>query len=202
MATLHFEVNTKPVDIPNEGEITIHHLALEGKETTKLFLQTKDEEGEKDVKILLATLSEQIPQHSLEIPIYGEDAKLYCEGKGTVYVLATQYADDGMEGLEEDDSSEEENQNGEFVPAKKMEEEKPKEEKKAEKKVEKKEEKKAEKKEEKKEEKKPVPKEEKKVEKKEEKKPVKKEEKKEDKKVEKKEDKKQNKKQNKKHNKH
>ncbi|EDR27890.1 hypothetical protein, conserved [Entamoeba dispar SAW760] len=116
MAMMNTIITAQGEEFPLQGmTLVLRHLALEGDQKTSVYLITKDED-DKEVKVLLATLSSAVPQHSCEIPITGETVKLICEGKAKVHAILTpeleeDFDDFDMEGM----SEEEDDDNGEFA---------------------------------------------------------------------------------------
>ncbi|KAL7718405.1 Nucleoplasmin-like domain-containing protein [Entamoeba marina] len=111
MSLVNFLITNKPEDIALEEMILVlRHLALEGDAKTSVYLLTKDED-EKEVKVLLATLSSANPQHSMELPISGEVVQFITEGPGKVHAIGNIELDEDEFGdMEEDSEDDEENE--------------------------------------------------------------------------------------------
>ncbi|EKE38425.1 hypothetical protein ENUP19_0146G0040 [Entamoeba nuttalli] len=115
MAMMNTIITAQGEEFPLQGmTLVLRHLALEGDQKTSIYLITKDED-DKEVKVLLATLSSAVPQHSCEIPITGETVKLICEGKAKVHAILTPELEEDFDDFDMDDMSEDEDDNGEFA---------------------------------------------------------------------------------------
>ena len=105
--------NKKSEDIVlNDQLLVIRHLTLEGDGKTALYVII---DGEEEEKVLLATLSANIPQHTMEVPISGEKINFICKGTGKVHIVGNfeeeeEYGNDDFDDYMSDEDEEDDDE--------------------------------------------------------------------------------------------
>ena len=91
---------------PEDSYFVLRHVTLEGDSKTQLFMEKEEQQ------ILVCSLTQQVPQHTLEIPLFGmEEIHFLVKGKGVCHCVGNfeEIEDldfDGMEGMEGYDDEE------------------------------------------------------------------------------------------------
>ncbi|ELP84554.1 hypothetical protein EIN_170990 [Entamoeba invadens IP1] len=104
MFSIYRIVSKDPVPINTEEvALSVRHIALSGDSTTSLFIKTVDSEG-KEVRALVATLSQKQPQQTMDFMIAGKSVTFYVEGKSKIHMILVP-ADANMENFNEEDEN-------------------------------------------------------------------------------------------------